>query len=281
MPHEYYVRSGGKVFGPIDSVTLLAWAREGNVTPESEVRQSPTGPWVKAARVGGLFPTPAARPPVMPRPAKLPPVLPRAVPPPATPPGPASAIRNYRPGVTPPHTPSTITYQPGVAPPHPPRSVVQPPPPEKKHIVVVNESPFDYDDEEPVRTRRGRRRYGPDPHATAAGWAAALSILCSVAGLGLAFTPVYTFANIVIGFGCLCSFVGLGMSFLAAEGRRQSPAMKNLAALVVSWVFGFIAVYLASKRMMNDALNMEPPDIQGIIEKIESQSKSKNNPKTR
>lgn len=72
MASEWYVWTGFEVRGPIDSGTLRAWAQSGHITPETDVGRSPTGPWVKARQIKGLFAAPLGPPVTVPLPAPIP-----------------------------------------------------------------------------------------------------------------------------------------------------------------------------------------------------------------
>ncbi len=66
MAAAWFIRSNGKVHGPLDSAKLKQLVAAGKIDQTSEVAQNENGPWVPAGRVKGLFAQPdipAAPPP--------------------------------------------------------------------------------------------------------------------------------------------------------------------------------------------------------------------------
>lgn len=59
MASEWFVRGGGKVYGPLDDARLRKLAAEGKIDETTDVAKQPGGPWHPAFRVRGLFPPPA------------------------------------------------------------------------------------------------------------------------------------------------------------------------------------------------------------------------------
>ncbi len=55
MPAQWFVRGGGKVYGPIDAAKLKQLATQGKIDDKTEVAQAHNGPWMPAGRVRGLF----------------------------------------------------------------------------------------------------------------------------------------------------------------------------------------------------------------------------------
>jgi hypothetical protein len=79
MAALWFVRGGGKVYGPLDSARLKQLAAEGKINEGTDVAQNQSGPWYPAGKVRGLFDANAA-----PAPAYVPAVAPIAyTPPPA------------------------------------------------------------------------------------------------------------------------------------------------------------------------------------------------------
>jgi membrane protein YdbS with pleckstrin-like domain len=62
MSQSWFVRGGGKVYGPLDSAKLKQLVATGKIDQTTEVAQQHNGPWVPAGRVKGLF----VQPPVTP-----------------------------------------------------------------------------------------------------------------------------------------------------------------------------------------------------------------------
>jgi membrane protein YdbS with pleckstrin-like domain len=55
MAGEWYLLIGGKKRGPLTAAQLHQLAKQGDITPASQVARNPDGPWVPANRVKGLF----------------------------------------------------------------------------------------------------------------------------------------------------------------------------------------------------------------------------------
>jgi uncharacterized protein (AIM24 family) len=55
MSAEWYFKVGNSEFGPIPAPELVQLAANGKVTPETEVRKGPDGPWIPASKVANLF----------------------------------------------------------------------------------------------------------------------------------------------------------------------------------------------------------------------------------
>ena len=67
MARNWYVRQGAAVFGPFPSTQVQTLARDGRITPDTELSNAPGGPWHPAAAVRGLvFSASPAAPPVIP-----------------------------------------------------------------------------------------------------------------------------------------------------------------------------------------------------------------------
>jgi hypothetical protein len=75
MASEWFVRGGGKVYGPLDPAKLKQLAADGKIGPQTEVAKAATGPWHPASKVGGLFPdaAPSASTPLSAEAASSPP----------------------------------------------------------------------------------------------------------------------------------------------------------------------------------------------------------------
>jgi len=56
MANQWFIRSGEKVYGPMDAANLKNLATSGKITKTTEVAQAKDGPWHRAAIVKGLFP---------------------------------------------------------------------------------------------------------------------------------------------------------------------------------------------------------------------------------
>jgi hypothetical protein len=52
----WFVRGGGKVYGPLDSARLKQLVIDGKIDESTEVAQAAAGPWYPAGSVKGLFP---------------------------------------------------------------------------------------------------------------------------------------------------------------------------------------------------------------------------------
>lgn len=91
MAAMWFVRGGGKVYGPLDSNRLKQLAAEGKINEATEVAQNQAGPWHPAGKVRGLFDTPTATTPAYsPAPAPQAYAAPQAYTPPTySPPQPA------------------------------------------------------------------------------------------------------------------------------------------------------------------------------------------------
>ena len=91
MAAMWFVRGGGKVYGPLDSNRLKQLAAEGKINEATEVAQNQAGPWYPAGKVRGLFDTPTATTPTYsPAPAPQTYAAPQAYTPPTySPPQPA------------------------------------------------------------------------------------------------------------------------------------------------------------------------------------------------
>jgi len=62
---DWFIRSGSKSIGPVDAAKLRAMAANGEIDESTEISQSVSGPFVKAANIKGLFqgrPTAATMP---------------------------------------------------------------------------------------------------------------------------------------------------------------------------------------------------------------------------
>lgn len=64
MPGQWFVRGGGKVFGPFDSAKLKSLVAEGKIHKGTELAQSSSGPWRNAGNVKGLFAAAVLPPPL-------------------------------------------------------------------------------------------------------------------------------------------------------------------------------------------------------------------------
>ena len=58
MGSGWFVRGGGKVYGPIDATKLKQLAADAKIDHQTEVAQNHGGPWVVARSVKGLFTAP-------------------------------------------------------------------------------------------------------------------------------------------------------------------------------------------------------------------------------
>ena len=68
MASIWFVRGGGKVYGPLDSGKLKQLVADGKIDQTTEVAQNQNGPWVPAGKVKGLF----VQPPIPANPAPPP-----------------------------------------------------------------------------------------------------------------------------------------------------------------------------------------------------------------
>lgn len=74
MAASWYVRGGGKVYGPLESARLKQLVAEGKINETTDVAQNQAGPWYPAGRVRGLFETTTSVPTSSPAPqSKAPP----------------------------------------------------------------------------------------------------------------------------------------------------------------------------------------------------------------
>ncbi len=76
MTSEWYVKIGGKEYGPLSSVQLKQLAEQGQIDQNNQVRRGKDGQWVSSIRVSGLFktlPSSEIKPSVLP--AQPPPIL--------------------------------------------------------------------------------------------------------------------------------------------------------------------------------------------------------------
>ena len=69
MPASWFVRGGGKVYGPLESARLKQLVAEGKINEATEVAQNHGGPWYPAGKVRGLFETATPAPAYAPAPA--------------------------------------------------------------------------------------------------------------------------------------------------------------------------------------------------------------------
>jgi hypothetical protein len=84
MAASWFVRGGGKVYGPLEPAKLKQLVAEGKINEATEVAQNYGGPWYPAAKVKGLFAPAAAVPEAVPSNASPPRSV--ATPAPRTPP---------------------------------------------------------------------------------------------------------------------------------------------------------------------------------------------------
>ena len=68
MAASWFVRGGGKVYGPLDSAKLKQLVAEGKINETTEVAQNQAGPWYPAGKVRGLFETTPVTPASAPAP---------------------------------------------------------------------------------------------------------------------------------------------------------------------------------------------------------------------
>lgn len=64
MTATWFVRGGGKVYGPIDAAKLKQLVADGKINQQTDVAQNNAGPWVPAGKVKGLFPVSVSMPPL-------------------------------------------------------------------------------------------------------------------------------------------------------------------------------------------------------------------------
>jgi len=69
MSSAWFVRVGGKVFGPFDDQRLKKLAAEGKIIAKTEISLSQTGPWHEARTLKGLLLQPADKTQAKPAPA--------------------------------------------------------------------------------------------------------------------------------------------------------------------------------------------------------------------
>jgi hypothetical protein len=69
MASQWFVRGGGKVYGPLDDARLRRLVADGKINESTDIATTATGPWHPAARVRGLFQSSCA---ASPRPPRLP-----------------------------------------------------------------------------------------------------------------------------------------------------------------------------------------------------------------
>jgi len=63
MTQRWYVRTNGTLFGPYEENDLRNFVENDRLTPETEVAESPEGPYFPAARIPGMFPGMVLHPP--------------------------------------------------------------------------------------------------------------------------------------------------------------------------------------------------------------------------
>ena len=68
MASVWFVRGGGKVYGPLDSAKLKKIVADGKIDQTTEIAQNQNGPWVPAGKVKGLFEAPPVTPAYAPKP---------------------------------------------------------------------------------------------------------------------------------------------------------------------------------------------------------------------
>lgn len=66
MPGSWFVRGGGKVYGPLDDDRLKQLVADEKIDEHTDVSRNYQGPWVPAAQVRGLFPPKNNPPPSLP-----------------------------------------------------------------------------------------------------------------------------------------------------------------------------------------------------------------------
>lgn len=69
MANSWFVRGGGKVYGPLDSSKLKKLVAAGKIDQTTEISQDQNGPWVSAGKIKGLFVQPPI--PATPAPAVI------------------------------------------------------------------------------------------------------------------------------------------------------------------------------------------------------------------
>lgn len=80
MAASWFVRGGGKVYGPLDGARLKQLVAEGKINASTEVAQNQAGPWLPAGRVRGLFDSVAPSNTASPTPQTFSPPAPAASP---------------------------------------------------------------------------------------------------------------------------------------------------------------------------------------------------------
>lgn len=83
MAASWFVRGGGKVYGPLDSARLKQLVAEGKINEATEVAQNQAGPWHPAGKVRGLFDAAPVTPAYAPAPQTYAAPQPYIPPPPA------------------------------------------------------------------------------------------------------------------------------------------------------------------------------------------------------
>ena len=81
----WWIRAGGRAYGPFPSERLPGFVREGRLTPETSVARDEAGPWLPAGRDPSLDELFAARPPAARPAASAPAASPAPSPAPAAP----------------------------------------------------------------------------------------------------------------------------------------------------------------------------------------------------
>lgn len=72
MAEAWFIRVGGKEFGPADVETLREWKTDGRVLPTNEARPAGVDLWITAAEIPGLFEPPSVQTASEPAPARSP-----------------------------------------------------------------------------------------------------------------------------------------------------------------------------------------------------------------
>jgi hypothetical protein len=57
MKARWFIRGGGKLYGPLDDARLRSLVSEGKIDQTTDLALDPRGPWHPAGRVRGLFPS--------------------------------------------------------------------------------------------------------------------------------------------------------------------------------------------------------------------------------
>ena len=71
MASVWFVRGGGKVYGPLDSAKLKKIVADGKIDQTTEIAQNQAGPWFAAGKVQGLFAASDATPRPLPMSAAI------------------------------------------------------------------------------------------------------------------------------------------------------------------------------------------------------------------